>query len=370
MLGIIVGVASLIVVFAIGEGGKYLVVKEVENFGSNLIFVKIRYGGVSSGTKYISADDANLIVKRCPALLNASAVIYHPATLRKGKKQRQIWIIGTDAVYKTVRNSEISKGRFITDDDVGKLNRVCVLDEDTVKDLFGNENPLGEKVKIGFFNFKVIGVIKTKTSSFSDIIQEKQPTILPISIVQKFAQTKQAHLIFAQAKDYRSIDDAALQIKEVLGKKEGEKEIEIKTLKDIISAIQRIVKILSLVILGVAGVSLLVGGIGIMNIMLTSVVERTKEIGIRKAVGAKEKDLLLQFLTEAGILSTLGGVCGIILGAALANIASFFAKWPPLVSPKAVFISFLFSAAVGIFFGLYPAQRAARQNPVDALRYE
>jgi putative ABC transport system permease protein len=279
--------------------------------------------------------------------------------------------MGTTAGYEKIRNTEIFKGRFINKDDLNNRRRVCILDEDTVKELFGEEDAIGKKVKIGFFTYSVIGVVKTKTSSFTEIIQEKQPTILPISVVQKFTQDKYVPLIFAQAKSYESIDNAVSQIKDVLQRKGITQEsIKIQTLKDVIEAIQKIVRILSLIIGGVASVSLLVGGVGIMNIMFVSVIERTREIGIRKAIGARKKDLLLQFLIEAVSISTMGGIIGIILGIIIANISASFAKWPPIVKPKSVILAFIFSFSVGIFFGVYPAYKAANLNPVEALRYE
>jgi putative ABC transport system permease protein len=369
MLGIVVGISALIVVFAIGEGGKVLVIKEVENFGSNLILVRISYE--ERGRKFLSIEDAEIIKNNCPDVVDAAPVIYQSEQIQRRDKIRWVWIMGTTAGYEKIRNTEIFKGRFINKDDLNNRRRVCILDEDTVKELFGEEDPIGKKVKIGFFTYSVIGVVKTKTSSFTEIIQEKQPTILPISVVQKFTQDKYVPLIFAQAKSYESIDNAVLQIKDVLQRKGITQEsIKIQTLKDVIEAIQKIVRILSLIIGGVASVSLLVGGVGIMNIMFVSVIERTREIGIRKAIGARKKDLLLQFLIEAVSISTMGGIIGIILGIIIANISASFAKWPPIVKPKSVILAFIFSFSVGIFFGVYPAYKAANLNPVEALRYE
>lgn len=370
MLGIVVGVASLIAVFAIGYGGRVLVVKEVENFGSNLILISRNYK-VQGRNKFLMAEDTGFMLSRCPDCVSAVPVIYQTMQAQAGNKSQYLWLMGTYPVYKDVRNTTLLSGRFITRDDIQRRSKVCVIDEETAKEFFGTSDAVGKSLRMGLFKYEVVGIMKRKVSSFSEMIEEKQPTVLPFSVVQKMTEQKYIQLLFTQAKNYEKTDEAVKQLKAALFELNiPEESFRVQTLKDIISAIQRIVRILSLIIGCVASVSLLVGGVGIMNIMLVAVTERTREIGLRKAMGAEDAHILIQFLAEAGLISGIGGVLGIGLGILITTLASKYAQWPPIITFSSIVFAYFFSIAVGIFFGIYPAFMAAKLQPVDALRHE
>lgn len=371
MLGIVVGVASLIAVFAIGYGGRVLVVREVENFGSNLIFISRNRVSSNAQDKFLKASDASFILSRCRDCITAVPVIYQTMQAQVQSKSRYLWLMGTMPAYKDVRNTKLLDGRFITAEDVQKRNKVCVIDEEMAKEFFGEASSVGNSIRIGLFKYEVVGVMKRKVSSFLEVVEERQPTVIPFSIVQKLTGSEYVHVFFVQARSYVGTEDAIKQLKTALQERGIQQDsFRLQTLKDIIEAIERIVKILSMIIGCVASVSLLVGGVGIMNIMLVAVTERTREIGLRKAIGAEDIHILVQFLAEAGLISGVGGLLGIVLGITITTLASKYAQWPPIVTFSSVVFAYSFSIVVGLFFGIYPALVAAKLQPVDALRYE
>lgn len=375
MLGMVIGVAAIVLIFAIGKGGQLLIVKELELFGSNLIVVQREERKEFNSLKPerpqgLTSKDAEEIVRGCPEVVNAAPVIYYTLQISKGKKIRLAWIMGTTPGYSEARRTELLYGRFLTEEDLEKRSKVCILDDELSNELFGSIDPIGEKVKIGFFTFKVIGVSKKKVSSISEVIQERQPTVIPMTVLEKISGIKDVPMIFAQAESYSKVEEATREIRELLSKRMPQDEVKITTLKDLLKTINKIINIVSLIVGSIAAISLIVGGIGIMNIMLVSVTERTREIGIRIATGARRKDILLQFLIESSSMSGFGGILGILLGVAGSILVAQFAKWPPVVTSYSIILAFCFSVAVGITFGLYPANKAAKLDPVEALRYE
>ena len=280
-------------------------------------------------------------------------------------------IVGTDEVFVKIISIGVDSGGFFTSEDVDASRRVCTIGYTVKNELFGGKNPLGEIIKIGGSGFRVIGIMEKKgtfmgTDDFDDVVY------IPVPAAQTLFNTDRLIGIRAKARSAAMIDEAKEQIRVILKKRHNNKEdFTILTQGSLLSSLDSILNALSAVLAGIAAISLLVGGIGIMNIMLVTVKERTREIGVRKAVGATRKDILLQFLLESMILSLMGGVVGILMAFTGGVVLSrFLPQMPPLMEPWVIALATLFSGGVGIFFGVYPAYRAAHQDPIEALRYE
>jgi putative ABC transport system permease protein len=385
MLGIIIGVAAVIAMVSIGQGADYEIQKQIRSLGTNVLMVvpgattaagvRSGWGGVST----LTSADAVAIERECPAVSAVSWFRRQVVQVVYGDQNWSTVAQGATPAYFKVRDWPVANGSMFTQRDEETANRVVVLGQTVVDNLFGvGQDPVGATIRIKDVPFRVIGVLEAKGQTAWGQDQD-DVVIMPFSTAERRVLGTQfigtVDMVFASAASEPQIPEATEQINQVLRQRHriqpGEDDdFTVRSLNDMAKASESAGQIMTNLLMSVASISLLVGGIGIMNILLVSVTERTREIGIRMAVGAKGRHILLQFLVEAIVLSMLGGVAGAALGIASAKLVSYFARWPTLLSPGAVFGSFLFSGAVGIFFGFYPARKAARLDPIAALRYE
>jgi putative ABC transport system permease protein len=385
MLGIIIGVAAVIAMVSVGQGANVAVQKQIESLGTNLLMVmpgSTTTGGVRSGWGGVSTltlQDAAAIKRECPTI---SAVTYfrrQGVQVVYGNKNWSTTAQGTTPEFAQVRNWNTSAGSFFTARDDSTANRVVVIGQTVATQLFGEgEDPVGAQIRILEVPFTVIGVLEGKGQAGygqdqDDVLLMPFNTAVRRVLGTKFVGT--VDMIFASASSQEVVDQAETEITDLLRNRhriapKQDDDFTVRNLADIAKARESAGQVMTTLLLSVASISLLVGGIGIMNILLVSVTERTREIGIRMAIGAKSRHILLQFLVEAITLSTAGGIAGAVFGIAGAKAISFFADWPTLLSVPAVVGSILFSGAVGVFFGFYPAHKASRLDPILALRYE
>ena len=383
MLGIIIGVGAVIAMLAIGEGAQKQVLDRWTAMGVNLLIVRPGQrgvGGVITGQQQtLTTDDAEAIVNAFPAVKSVAPVINGSAQVKYFNKNTRISVVGTAATYFPIRNFEIERGRLFSAQEAERLARVAVLGPVTVDNLFGGDDPLGQQVKVNGINFTVIGVFKSKGDQ--GWYNADDQAIIPYSTALKeiFGQTAvKAHSI--REMDIQAADDADLtrlqeDLTTLLRKRHRKQPADsddflIRNQAEILANASANTQTFKILLLSVASISLLVGGIGIMNIMLVTVTERTREIGVRKAIGAKDRDILGQFLIEAILMSGIGGVIGAAMGIGGAQLIAKYTTYLTIVQPSSVIISISFSAAVGVFFGFYPARRAALMDPIEALRYE
>ncbi len=381
MLGIIIGVGAVIAMMAVGTGAQENIRQQIASLGTNVILIfpgSFNQGGVRSGTgtsASITPEDLKAIQTQCPSVSAASPSVRSGAQLIYQDQNWRASIIGATPEYFSIRSWPIAEGQFFTDADVRSATKVCVIGQTIVDNLFKGNDPVGSVIRIRSMPFKVIGVLSMKGQSSQGTDQD-DIVIAPYTTVLK-KMTGQTYLsnILASAVSEDAMEDAQQQITDILRARHklqpwDENDFTVRNQTEIATAAQSTSQVLTILLASIASISLLVGGIGIMNIMLVSVTERTKEIGIRMAVGATGNNILMQFLIEAIVLSILGGLIGMALGILSSHLISTFAGWTTLVSPASIILAFAFSAAVGIFFGLYPARKAAQLNPIDALRYE
>ncbi|HVN87564.1 MAG TPA: ABC transporter permease [Candidatus Binatia bacterium] len=385
MLGIIIGVAAVITMVSIGQGADAAVQKQILSLGNNLLMiipgattasgVRSGWGGVST----LTVGDADAIRKECPAVANITYIKRQVVQVVYGDQNWSTVAQGSTPAFQKVRSWGVSAGSFYSQRDEDTANRVVVLGQTVVDHLFGpGEDPVGALVRIKDVPFQVIGVLESKgqTSWGQD---QDDLLVMPFSTaVRRVLGTQfvgSVDMVFASTASTGELGAATDQITALLHERHRiqpnqENDFTVRNLNDVAKASESASQVMTNLLLSVASISLLVGGIGIMNILLVSVTERTREIGIRMAVGAKARHILLQFLVEAVTLSMVGGIAGALLGIASAQLVSYFADWPTLLSPVVVTGSVLFSGAVGVFFGFYPARKAARLDPIAALRYE
>ena len=384
MLGIIIGVGAVIAMLAVGTGASRKIAEQISSMGSNLLIIlpgSTTSGGVRMGAgtqPTLSMDDAEAILRESPAVADVAPVLNGVAQVVYSHQNWSTGIIGTTPSMLTVRDWPLSAGRSFTDQDVKSATKVCLLGQTVVDNLFGDMNPVGQVVRIKMIPFTVIGVLAVKGQSAMG--QDQDDTIyVPVTTAQKklFGTSfpGMVRIIMVKAKSTEDLGPAEKEINELLrqrhhiGQKQ-ENDFTVRNLTQIMQTAEQSTKVMTLLLGAIASVSLLVGGIGIMNIMLVSVTERTREIGIRMAVGAKTWDIRLQFIIEALTLSLIGGIAGIVLGVSGSKILSALAGWATVVSPLSIVLAFGFSGLVGIFFGFYPAYKASLLNPIDALRFE
>jgi putative ABC transport system permease protein len=381
MLGIIIGVAAVITMLAVGEGARVSLANSVASLGTNLILIlpgSTTSGGARMGTGNTSTlvpDDVEAIKEQCSAVQNAAPLVRGGAQVVFEDRNWGTTVLGTSDDYEEIRDWHVSSGRFLNRQDVDGRLKNCLLGQSVVEELFGSEDPLGKMVRIKKVPFTVVGVLEKKGQT--PMGQDQDDTvIIPVStaMTRIFGVTS-LNTVMVKGRDITLMDKAVEQVTRLLRQRhkipEGEDDdFSVRNLTEMLAMAETQTKIMAILLGSVASVSLLVGGIGIMNIMLVSVTERTREIGIRMAVGAKEKDILLQFLVEALVLSVIGGIIGIALGASLSMAVGKFSQFKTQVSVFSVILSFGFAAAVGIFFGFYPAKKAAGLDPITALRYE
>lgn len=382
MLGIIIGVAAVIAMVGIGNGATASITSQIQGMGSNLLTIspgQSNSGGVNGGagsSNTLTMEDVDKIKALGPVVKAVAPIASSNAQVVLGSGNTSTSINGTTEGYEVIKNVTLARGRFITKADVDSSARVVVLGPTVVENLLGDANAdiVGEKIKINNVPFQVIGVT---TATGSTGFQSSDDMITaPISTVQaRLLGKKTVRSILVSAVSEAQMQSAQDQITAVLRKShkilEGKDiDFRVQNQADMLATMSSVTQTLTMLLGGIAGISLLVGGIGIMNIMLVSVTERTREIGIRKAIGAKGKDILLQFLIEAVVLSALGGGIGIALGYGGSSLAGKALSMDTSISLSSVLMAFGFSAAIGIIFGVFPARKAAAMDPIDALRYE
>ena len=378
MLGIIIGVAAVIAMISIGEGAKRQVSKTIEGLGTNLLVVypgQKKFRHVRSGIEEtLTTDDAVAIEKETSLIKSISPEISQAEQVKYGNKNTNTSITGTTPEYLDIRNYKVKEGKFLNKEDIFFLRRVCILGTTAATDLFGEGSPVGKSVKIRGVNFHVIGVLEAKGQS--GWFNPDEQVFIPVSTAMKrLFGVDYLRSINLQAVSMERLENASEEVEKLLLKRHRisgneEPDFHIRTQIEMLSSMREVTKTFTYLLGGIASVSLLVGGIGIMNIMLVSVTERTREIGIRKAVGAKKKDILKQFLIESVVICLIGGLIGIGLGITISRVISYFGEWKTAIALYSIVLAFVFAIAVGIFFGLYPARRAARLDPIQALRYE
>lgn len=379
MLGIIIGVAAVIVMVSLGHGAERAVKQRIQQLGSNLLYV--RPGGAHShgihmgaGTSRLDMDDYRALVKGVSAAVAVVPEQSSRAQVQWGNENYNTQVMGTLPDYEWVRNGTLETGRYFTLSENAARARVAVIGSQVRDNLFGETNPIGQKFKLKGTQFEVIGVLEAKGQS--GWFNPDDMILVPLETAQKrIAGDDDLRNITVKASTEAMLDQAALEVEKVLRRQHklgsrDENDFRVRSQSDILSTMTETTQTFGTLLFGVALVSLLVGGIGIMNIMLVSVTERTREIGVRKALGARRMDIRLQFLIEATVLSLLGGGLGILFGITGSGLMARYAQWQTLVSGQSIVLAFVASAAVGVFFGLYPAWRASLLDPIEALRYE
>jgi len=384
MLGIIIGVGAVIAMVAVGAGASQKIAAQISSMGSNLLMVlpgTTTSGGVRMGAgsqQTLTMADAEAIQKECPAVSEAAPIHNGAAQVVYSHMNWSTAIIGTTPGLLVVREWDLTVGRPFTAQDVKSAAKVCLLGQTVVENLFGDQNPVGQAIRIKNVPFTVIGVLDRKGQDAGGHDQD-DTIMMPVTTAQKKLFGTQfpgmVRIITVKAKSAEDLAAAERQINELLRQRHhiGQKQdndFTVRNLTQLMQAREESTKVMTLLLGAIASVSLLVGGIGIMNIMLVSVTERTREIGIRMAIGAKTWDIRLQFIIEALTLSLIGGIIGIIAGVSSSAIISSASGWPIVVSTVSIVLSFAFSGFIGIFFGFYPAYKASLLNPIDALRYE
>ena len=384
MLGVIIGVGAVVAMIGVGSGAKAQITAHIASIGSNLLIVRsgsTTSGGLRMGSGTVptlTVDDSEAILNEVPSVKLVAPELTGTAQVVYGNQNWSTSITGTMPEMLEIRNWPIVSGRPFTQQDVNGATKVCLLGWTVMENLFGGVNPIGQIIRIKNMPFAVIGVLSYKGQSGPGHVHD-DTIIVPLTTAQKrlvgiqFPGMVQG--IAIQIRDLELLKEAEYQIRALLRQRHRippneENDFTVRNLTEVMAVAEESADVMSLLLGAVASISLIVGGIGIMNIMLVSVTERTKEIGIRIAVGAKSRDILLQFLTESLVLSLIGGGLGIAIGIGGTYVLSNFTQWPTLISIKAILLSLLFASSVGVFFGFYPARKASLLNPIEALRFE
>ncbi len=364
MLGVIIGVTAVITLIALGQGSTQRVSSQIESLGTNLITINIT-GGRNRG---VSEEDLERI-KSMPGVSEIAPVLSGGVTVKAGNKNTNSSLEATTPGYQQVRNRHVQLGRFLLQNDLDMRFRVAVVGVDVADELFGRRDIVGEKISINGVEFSIVGILEEKGSSIAGSDDNK--VIIPLTTGQRLLRNTEVRTFYVSTQSPDVVNQVVGEIQRFLTRKfNDENSFRVFNQTQLLSTINEATATLTMMLGGIAGISLLVGGIGIMNIMLVSVTERTREIGIRKAIGAKRRDILIQFLIESAVLSGLGGVLGIMLGFVGVSFLSRILNIPAAISADVVLLATGFSVAVGVIFGLYPASKAANLNPIDALRYE
>jgi putative ABC transport system permease protein len=382
MLGIIIGVGAVITMISLGQGAKKAVSDRLQALGTNLIYIRAGSGPSRGGIRMaigsserITEQDLKRLRAECATIDKIVPELPRSSQVAYGNKNWNTSVIGTSPDYLELRNFKIADGHSFSEREVNSMARVAIIGPKVVENLFGDVNPVGQTIRVGRLSFDVIAVTEAKGVSggwldFDDVV------IVPYTTAQKRVfGVDFFNSLVAQIKDISMLPSAYVEIEKVLRKShrlrpDQENDFNLQSQSDFAAARQETTQTLTYLLLGVALVSLLVGGIGIMNIMLVSVTERTREIGVRIAVGARRRDILMQFVLEAVTLALLGGILGILLGIGSSYGMTKFFGWSTLIVPGSAVVSFLFAFAIGLFFGIYPARKASLMDPIEALRYE
>jgi putative ABC transport system permease protein len=370
MLGVVIGVTSVVLLVAIGSGARDEVTSGIESLGSNILFVApgdFSFGSAPSLSR-LTLEDVRRIGDAVGDPDRVAATVASGELARVGPRRARVNLNGTNETLPLVFDREIARGSFFTSADVAVRRRVAVLGADPAETLFPDRDPLGKFVTIGGVRFRVIGVLGRVGTTLG--VDRNQETFIPVTAAQRLFGVNRVDGIAVKAFSPRDIPDEQRIIREVVERAHPEQDFQVLTQGDILGVVGKVLSILTIVLASIAGISLLVGGVGVMNIMLVSVSERTREIGLRKAVGARTRDVLRQFLLEAVALTVSGGAIGIALGIAVAVVVGRLSPVPAAITGWSVALAFGVSVAVGVFFGVYPARKAARMQPIAALRYE
>ena len=383
MLGIIIGVGAVIVLVSIGQGAQAMVLDQISSMGTNMMYImpgNINFGGAALGAgaaNTLTDDDVNAMEREVPTIAAASPVVNSSGQLVFGNENWFVRIQGTNDKFPEIRTWKVEQGEFFTDADVRSASRVIVLGKTVAEKLFAGVDPIGETIRVRNLPFRVVGVLSAKGQSM--VGQDQDDTaVMPYTTVQRKLLGQQIPSInqaMVSAVSQQATTITQQQITLLLRQRHriaaGEADdFLVRNMTDAAQTFTQLTTIMTLLLGSIAAISLVVGGIGIMNIMLVSVTERTREIGIRMAVGARPNYVRLQFLTESLVLSLMGGLIGVLIGGGIAALVSKLLGWPTLVSALSVLISFAFATIIGIFFGYYPAHKAAALDPIEALRYE
>jgi putative ABC transport system permease protein len=381
MLGVIIGVGCVVAMVAIGQGASSAIQSQIGALGTNLLMIfsgSHSAGGVRGGTgsiQNLTVDDAAAIRRDCPSVALADPAVRTSGQVVNGDQNWFTSIQGTGPDYPTIRAWAVAKGSFFSEEDVKATTKVAILGQTVVENLFGDTDPVGEIIRLKGVPFRVLGVLDRKGGSQMGQDQD-DVVVVPYSTAQKrLMGITHIQTIMVSALGPERIDAATAEITDLLRQRHRigrgqDDDFMIRSQQDIASTATQMTGVLTMLLGAIASVSLIVGGIGIMNIMLVSVTERTREIGVRRALGARRSDIRMQFLIEASLISGLGGLIGIGVGVLIARSIARFGGWPTLVQPEVVLAAFVFAGLVGVFFGLYPAARAARLDPIEALRHE
>lgn len=380
MLGIIIGISSVIIIVSLGQGSQKMILKEFESFGVNRAYLGLNWRENPRQRDYFSKDDISILSEAfSDEIKGMSPMVSDSGKIVKRTEEINIELSGVNEDYNKIENVTMKKGRFLLESDMKTRRNVAVIDEKMALQVFGRTNVLDEEIAVDLryskATFIIVGVMENKPVPFENLGNESTATIyVPLSNMEQMMGMNGRYwgldINFEKGIQANETLDRMIAIIERRHNSVGKDLYRSYTAESELAMTNKVMSILTLVVGAIAAISLLVGGIGVMNIMLVSVTERTKEIGIRKAIGAKYKDVMLQFLVEAIIISAIGGVIGIIVGVLIASIISFVIGFPPVVSILSIAVATVFSAGVGIFFGYYPARKASKMDPIDALRYE
>ncbi|MBR4267851.1 MAG: ABC transporter permease [Bacteroidales bacterium] len=382
MLGVIIGISSVIAMVSLGQSSTKSINEQISTMGTNLIMVmraNQQRGGVNMGntnSQTLTVKDCESIKAQCKYISYVSPMVSASGQTVRGANNWPSSMQGGSPDILTIRKYQISKGTMFTDDDIKEYKKVCLIGTTVAENLFAEgEDPVGQEIRFGSIPFKVIGVLESKGEN--QMGQDQDDIIFaPYSTVMKrILATQYVHMIYASAASENVANQAVEEIETVLRANHkitnpGNDDFQVRTQAEMLEMMSSVSGFLTILLAAIASISLIVGGIGIMNIMYVTVTERTKEIGLRTAIGARGRDIMYQFLLESAMLSLVGGIIGIIFGLVISYVVSAALNWPFVISGTAVIASFIVCAATGIFFGWYPAKKAANLDPINALRYE